>query len=89
MNQDEEINNPLPEKGESEQNEATPELALTGYCMKTKQKNVPILNGVLKKTAKGTYMASGDDGQGNKMTTIVGAAKALALAEAGIAKIED
>lgn len=88
MNTDDQTENPLPENNESEQQQPA-ELKLSGYCMKTKTKDVPILDGILKKTAKGTYMASGHDGSGNKMTTIVGAEKALALVKAGIAKMAE
>ena len=80
--------NATPQQNESEQKEQAP-LALTAYNVKTKEKGVPVLDGILKKTAKGTYMASGHDGKGNKLTTIVGAEKALALVEAGIAKMAE
>lgn len=60
-------------------------LTLTAYNVKTKQKGVPILNAVIKKTAKNAYMAQGDDGQGNKLTTLVNEAKALACIQAGLA----
>ena len=59
---------------------------LTAYNVKTKEKGVPILNAVIKKTAKGAYMVQGDDGKGNKLTTLVNAEKALAAIEAGVAK---
>lgn len=60
-------------------------LKLTGYCMKRKAKDVPILNAVITKTSKGAFMASGVDEFGNKMTTLLGSAKALACIEAGLA----
>lgn len=78
---------PTENKVDSEQKEQAPELTLTGYCMKTRQKGVPILDAVLSKTAKGTFIAQGHDGQGHKMTTIVAAAKAQALVAAGMAKM--
>ena len=62
------------------------EVQLTAYNVKTKEKGVPIHNAVITKTAKGAYMAQGDDGKGNKLTTLVNAEKALAAIEAGIAK---
>ena len=61
-------------------------VTLTAYNVKTKEKNVPIQDAVITKTAKGTYMAQGHDGKGNKLTALVGAEKALAAIEAGIAK---
>ena len=63
-----------------------PEVTLTAYNVKTKEKNVPIMDAVISKTAKGAYMAQGHDGKGNKLTTLVNEAKALAAIEAGIAK---
>lgn len=86
MTTDESSNGALPKNNESEQGNKPMEL--TGYCMKRKEKNVPILNAVLAKTAKGAFLAKGVDEFGNKMTTIVNAAKAAALVEAGIAKME-
>lgn len=62
------------------------DLTLTAYNVKTKEKNVPIQDAVIKKTAKGAYMAQGHDGKGNKLTTLLGEAKALAAIQAGIAK---
>jgi hypothetical protein len=62
------------------------EVTLTAYNVKTKQKGVPVLDAVITKTAKGAYMAQGHDGNGNKLTTLLGEAKALAAIEAGIAK---
>ena len=46
------------------------ENAIHAYCMKTKEKNVLMLDAVITKTAKGGYMAQGNDGKGNKMTTM-------------------
>ena len=62
------------------------EITLTAYNVKTKEKGVPIQEAVITKTAKGAYMAQGHDGKGNKLTTLLGEAKALAAIEAGIAK---
>ncbi len=62
------------------------DLTLTAYNVKTKEKNVPIQDAVITKTAKGAYMAQGHDGKGNKLTTLLGSEKALAAIEAGIAK---
>ena len=50
---------------------------LTAYCLKTKEKNVPMQDAVITKTAKGGYMAQGHDGKGNKMTALLNEAKAL------------
>jgi len=61
-------------------------VVLTAYNVKTKEKNVPIMDAVISKTAKGAYMAQGHDGKGNKLTTLLGAEKALAAIKAGVAK---
>ncbi len=50
---------------------------LTAYCMKTKEKNVPLMDAVITKTTRGGYMAQGNDGKGNKMTTMLSEANAL------------
>ena len=62
------------------------EFQLTAYNVKTKEKNVPIHDAVVTKTAKGAYMVQGHDGKGNKLTTLVNAEKAMAAIAAGIAK---
>jgi len=62
------------------------DIILTAYNVKTKEKNVPIKDAVITKTAKGAYMAQGNDGKGNKLTTLLGEAKALDAIKAGIAK---
>ena len=62
------------------------EITLTAYNVKTKEKGVPIQDVVITKTAKGAYMAQGHDGKGNKLTTLLGEAKALEAIKAGIAK---
>ena len=59
---------------------------LTAYCMKTKEKNVPMQNAIITKTSRGGYMAQGDDGKGNKMTTMLAEAKALEAVKDGVAK---
>lgn len=59
---------------------------ITAYNVKTKEKNVPIQDAVITKTAKGGYMAQGTDGKGNKLTTLLGEAKALEAIKAGVAK---
>ena len=61
------------------------EITLTAYNVKTKEKNVPIQDAVITKTAKGAYMAQGHDGKGNKLTTLLGEAKALEAIKAGVA----
>ena len=58
---------------------------LTAYCLKTKEKNVPMQEAVITKTAKGGYMATGHDGNGNKMAAILNEAKALKAIEDGVA----
>jgi hypothetical protein len=59
---------------------------LTAYCMKTKEKNVEMLEAVITKTSRGGYMAQGVDGSGNKMTTMLGEARALEAVKDGVAK---
>jgi len=59
---------------------------LTAYNVKTKEKNVPMMDAVVSKTAKGGYIAKGHDGKGNKLTALLGEAKALAAIKAGTAK---
>ena len=56
------------------------------YCLKTKQKNVPMHDAVITKTARGGYMAGGNDGKGNKMAAILSEEKALKAIEDGVAK---
>ncbi|MFM2231448.1 MAG: hypothetical protein RJB31_149 [Bacteroidota bacterium] len=62
------------------------ENVLTAYNVKTKEKNVPMQDAVVSKTAKGGYIAKGHDGKGNKLTALLGEAKALAAIKAGTAK---
>lgn len=59
---------------------------ITAYCMKTKEKNVPMQDAVITKTSRGGYMAQGNDGKGNKMTTMLAEAKALQAIKDGVAK---
>lgn len=61
-------------------------MQLTAYNVKTKEKNVPIQDAVVTRTAKGGYMAQGHDGKGNKLTSLLSEAKALAAIQAGTAK---
>ncbi len=59
---------------------------LKAYCMKTKEKNVPMQDAVITKTARGGYMAQGHDGKGNKMTTMLAEATATKAVADGVAK---
>jgi len=59
---------------------------IKAYCLKTKEKNVPMHDAVVVKTAKGGYMATGNDGKGNKMAAILNEAKALQAIKDGVAK---
>lgn len=59
---------------------------ITAYCLKTKEKNVPMQDAVITKTAKGGYMAQGNDGKGNKMTALLSEARALQAIKDGVAK---
>jgi hypothetical protein len=62
------------------------EKMLKAFCLKTKEKNVPMHDAVITKTARGGYMAGGHDGKGNKMAAILSEAKALKAIEDGVAK---
>ena len=62
------------------------DVKITAYNVKTKEKGVEMLNAVITKTAKEAYMAQGNDGKGNKLTTLMGEEKALAAIKAGVAK---
>jgi hypothetical protein len=61
--------------------------SIRAYCMKTKEKNVVMQDAVVSKTSRGAYMAQGHDGKGNKMTTMLSEANALAAVKAGLAKM--
>jgi hypothetical protein len=63
-------------------NEAT----ITAYNVKTKEKNVEMKDAVITKTSRGGYMAQGNDGKGNKLTTMLSESKALEAIKAGNAK---
>lgn len=58
---------------------------LTAYCMKTKEKNVPMLDPVID-ISNGKYIAKGHDADGNKLTSILSQSKAEAAVEEGIAE---
>ena len=58
---------------------------LKAYCMKTKEKNVPMQDAVISKTSRGGYMAQGTDGKGNKMTTMLSEANAQEAVKNGVA----
>jgi hypothetical protein len=62
------------------------EFQLTAYNVRTKEKNVPIQDAVITKTAKGAYMAQGHDGKGTKLTTLLGHEKAMKAIDLGVAK---
>ena len=59
---------------------------LRAYCLKTKEKDVPLHDAVITRTAKGGYIANGNDGKGNKMAAILGEVKALQAIKDGVAK---
>lgn len=58
---------------------------IKAYCLKTKEKNVPMHDAVISKTARGGYIANGNDGKGNKMAAILSEAKALQAIADGVA----
>ncbi len=59
---------------------------IKAYCLKTKEKNVPMQDAVITKTARGGYMATGNDGKGNKMAAILNEEKAMQAIKDGVAK---
>ena len=59
---------------------------IKAYCLKTKEKNVPMQDAVITKTARGGYIANGNDGKGNKMAAILSEAKAMQALKDGVAK---
>lgn len=56
------------------------------YNVKTKEKNVEMKDAIITKTARGGYMAQGNDGKGNKLTCLMGEVKALQAIKDGVAK---
>jgi hypothetical protein len=59
---------------------------IKAYCLKTKENNVPLHDAVITKTARGGYMAGGNDGKGNKMAAILSETNALKAIADGVAK---
>jgi hypothetical protein len=59
---------------------------IKAYCLKTKEKNVPMQDAVITRTSRGGYIANGNDGKGNKMAAIMSEAKALQAIKDGVAK---
>jgi hypothetical protein len=62
------------------------DIKITAYNVKTKEKGCVMQDAVITKTAKGAYMAQGNDGKGNKLTTLMNEEKALMAIKAGVAK---
>lgn len=62
------------------------EKMIKAYCLKTKEKNVPMQDAVITRTSRGGYLASGHDGKGNKMSAILSEAKANQAIADGVAK---
>lgn len=58
---------------------------IVAYCVKTKEKNVPMLDAVVD-VQSGRYIAKGLDASGNKLTAIMSAVNAAAQVKAGNAK---
>ena len=58
---------------------------ITAYSVKTKTKNVPMLNAVID-IKSGRYIATGNDATGNKMAAIMGKATAEGHVKDGNAK---
>jgi len=59
---------------------------LTAYCVKTKEKNVPIQDPEIIINKRGGYMAKGHDGNGNSMFAMITKDKGLAAVKAGAKK---
>ncbi len=59
---------------------------IRAYNVKTKEKNVEMKDAVITKTARGGYMAQGNDGKGNKLTSLLSEVKALQAVKDGVAK---
>lgn len=79
-------NNNLPEQqAPATETSAAPSTTITAYCMKTKEKNVPMQDAVIHRTSRGGWMAMGHDGNGNKMTSMLSASSAQAALAAGTA----
>ncbi len=76
---------PAEKKKATEKTTVDTDKMIKAYCLKTKEKNVPMHDAVVTKTAKGGYMATGNDGKGNKMAAIMGEAKALQAIKDGVA----
>ncbi len=58
---------------------------ITAYCVKTKQKNVPMVDPVID-IKSGRYIATGADAAGNKMAAIMSKSQAEGHVAAGRAK---
>lgn len=58
---------------------------IKAYCLKTKEKNVPMQDAVISKTARGGFIANGHDGKGNKMAAILSETKAMQAIQDGVA----
>jgi hypothetical protein len=58
---------------------------ITAYSVKTKTKNVPMIDPVID-IKSGRYIATGKDAQGNKMAAIMGKATAEGHVASGAAK---
>ncbi|OOQ61094.1 hypothetical protein [Mucilaginibacter pedocola] len=58
---------------------------ITAYSVKTKTKNVPMINPVID-VKSGRYIATGTDADGNKMAAIMGKATAEGHIASGAAK---
>jgi len=61
------------------------QVMLTAYNVRTKTKNCPIHDAVIKLTSKGACMAQGHDGNGAKLTALLSKEKAKAAVAAGVA----
>jgi hypothetical protein len=59
---------------------------IKAYCLKTKEKNVPMQDAVITRTSRGGYLASGNDGKGNKMAAILSETNANEAIKNGVAK---
>jgi hypothetical protein len=61
-------------------------MAITAYNTKTKEKGVEMKNAIIDVAVTGkrvSYMAKGDDGKGNKLSSLLSRTNALAAIDAG------
>ena len=85
---DEQPENAPAKNYESEPAKQNAPVEIRAYNVKTKQKNVLMVDAVITKTAKGAFLAQGKaaDNPDHKLTTLMNEEKAMAAINAGVAK---